>query len=169
MSWPTLNHATKTCPVCTKLMRGGDDHPNKCHTCHGCTIDNKCDTCSKWTDIVWAGIVERSQARLSRKRRAIDKPAMAMLRKEPSHKDKRARLVLEPCSISSGSFLGFSPVPNLPPEIIQNRESMLEEIYLLHEQKSVPNVVNNTTNRPSASGCTAPTCMLEPRWNGPDK
>ena len=154
-------HRSK-CPVCTKLMRGGEDHPNKCRTCHGYTIDIKCDTCSKWTDIVWAGIVERSQARLSRKRRAIDKPAMATatLRKEPSHKDNRARF--EPCSISSGSFLGFLPVPSPSPEIIQNRESMLEEIlYLLREQRSVPNVVNNTTNRPSASGGTAPTCTLD--------
>ena len=148
----------------TKLMHGGDDHPNKCRTCHGCTIDNKCDTSSKWTDIVWAGIVERSQARLSRKRCAIDKPttATATLKKEPSHKDKQARL--EPCSISSVSFLGFSPVPSPPPEIIQNRESMVEEIlYLLCEQtqRSVPNVVNNTTNRLSASGGTAPTCTLD--------
>ena len=42
---------------------------------------------------------------------------------------------------------------------------MLEEIlYLLREPRSVPNVpnvVNNTTNRPSCSGGTAPTCTLD--------
>ena len=144
-------------------MHRGDKHPNKCRCCHGCTIDNKCDTYSKWTDIVWAGIVERSQARLSRKCHAIDKPATklkptATLRKENSHKDKRARLEL--CSISSGSFLGFSPMPS--PEIIQNRESMFEEIfYLLREQRSVPNVINNTTNQPCASGGPVSTWMFD--------
>ena len=47
------------------------NHPNKCRSCHGCTVDNKCDTCSQWTDKVWAGIVERSQARLNRKCRVV--------------------------------------------------------------------------------------------------
>ena len=157
-------HRSK-CPGCTRLMRGGN-HLNKCRSCHGCTIDNKCDTCSKWTDVVCAGIVERSQARLNRKRRAVsetqayDKPSTKLkpaLREERSHKDKQARL--ETCSISSGSFLGFSPVPS--PEIIQNRESMLEEImYLLREQRSVPNVVNSTINRPCAPGGPISTWIL---------
>ncbi|KAK2172197.1 hypothetical protein NP493_985g00028 [Ridgeia piscesae] len=73
-------------------MRSGDNHPNKCHSCHGCTIDN---TCSQWTDIVWAGIVERSQNRLKRKRHAVsgtqvyDKPSTTLkpaLRDEHIHK-----------------------------------------------------------------------------------
>ena len=45
----------RKCPVGTRLMRGSDNRPNKCRSCHGCTIDNKCDTCSNWTGIVWAG------------------------------------------------------------------------------------------------------------------
>ena len=159
-------HRSK-CPVCTRLMRGGDNHPNKCRSCHECIIDNKCDICSNWTDIVWAGIVERSQARLNRKRSAVsemqayDKSSTKLktaLREEHSHRDKRARL--ETCSISSGSFRGFSPVPS--PEMIQNRESMLEEIlYLLCEQRSVPNVVNCTTNRPRAPGGPVSTWMCD--------
>ena len=118
-------HRSK-CPVCTRLMRGGDNHPDKCH---GCTIENKCDTCSKWTDIVWAGVVKWSQACLNRKRCATDKlvtKRKPALREEHSHKDKRARL--ETCNISSGSFLGFSPVPS--PEIIQNRESANRDQFL---------------------------------------
>ena len=63
-------HRSK-CPVCIRLMRGGDNHPNKCRSCHGCTVDNKCNTCSQWTDVVWASIVEHSQAQLHRKRHAV--------------------------------------------------------------------------------------------------
>ena len=152
------------CPASTRLMHGGDSHPNKCRSCHGCTVDNKCDTCSQWTYVVWAGIVEWSQARLNRKgcavseAQAYDKPSTKLkpaLRDELSHKDKRARL--ETCSISSGSFLGFSPVPS--PEIAQNSESMLEEILnLLREQRSVPNVINSTTNRLCAPVGPVTTC-----------
>ena len=127
---------------------------------------DKCDTCSQWTDLVWAGIVERSQARLNRKCRTVsetqayDKPSTKRkraLRDEHSHNDKRAHL--QTCSISSGSFLGFSPVPS--PEIAQNSESMLEEILnLLHEQR-VPNVVNSTTNRPCAPGGPVSTWTVD--------
>ena len=72
------------CPGCTRLVRSGDNHPNKCRSCHDCTVDNKCNTCSQWTDVVWAGIVERSHARLNRKRRAVsetqayDKPSTTL-------------------------------------------------------------------------------------------
>ena len=150
-------HRSK-CPVCTRLMSGSDNHPNKCRSCHGCTVDNKCDTCSQWTDVVWAGIMECSQARLNIKRHAIletqasDKQSTKLkptLRDERSH--KRARL--QTCSISSDSFLGFSPVPS--PEIVQDRncEYMLEEILnLLHEQRLLPNIVHSVTNRPCAPG-----------------
>ena len=105
------------CPVYTRLMRSSNNHPNKCRSCHGCTIDNKCNTFSQWTDVIWAGIVECSQNRLKRKRRAVsetqayDKPSTTLkpaLRDEHIH--ERARL--QTCSISSGSFLGFSPVPS---------------------------------------------------------
>ena len=114
-------HRSK-CPVYTRLMRSSN-HPNKCRSCHGCTIDNKCNTFSQWADVVRAGIVERSQNRLKRKRRAVsetqayDKPSTTLkpaLRDEHIH--KRARL--QTCSISSGSFLGFSPVPS--PERVQD-------------------------------------------------
>ena len=159
-------HQSK-CSVCTRLMRSGDNHPNKCRSCHGCTIYNKCDTCSQWTYVVWAGIVERSQNRLKRKRRAIsetqayDKPSTTLkpaLRDEHIH--KRARLQI--CSISSGSSLGFSPVPS--PEIVQdcNRESMLEDIFnLLREQRVLPNVVNSANNRPCAPGGSVSTCAVD--------
>ena len=154
------------CPVCTRLVRGGDNHLNKCRSCHGCTVDNKCDTCSQWTDVVWASIVECSQARLNKKCRAVsethasDKPSTTLkpaLRDEHSHNDKRARL--QTCNISSGSFLGFFLVPS--PEIVQNRESMLEEIRnLLREQRVLRKVVNSTTNQPSAPGGPVSTCWI---------
>ena len=113
------------------------------------------------------GIVERSQARLNRKRRSVsetqvsNKPSTKLkpaLSDEHSH--KRARL--QTCSISSGSFLGFSLVPS--PEIVQyhNHESMLQEILnLLREQRVLPNTVNSTTNRPCAPGGPVSTWEVE--------
>ena len=131
-------------------MRGGDNHPNKCRSCHGCRVDSKCDTSSQWTDKVWAGIAERSQAHLNRKRCVVSETqasdnrsttlSKSTLTDEHSHKWAR----LQTCAISSDSFLGFVPVPS--PEIVQdrNRESMLEEIVnLLREQQVLPTVLNS--------------------------
>ncbi|KAK2180889.1 hypothetical protein NP493_422g02005 [Ridgeia piscesae] len=88
---------------------------------------------------------------------AYDKPSTTL---RDEHMHKRARL--QTGSISSGSFLGFSPVPS--PEIVQdhNRESMLEEILkLLRKQRVLPNVVNSVNNRPCAPGGSVSTCAVD--------
>ena len=40
------DHSEKTCherkyPVCTRLMRSGDNQPGKCRSCHGCAVDHE--------------------------------------------------------------------------------------------------------------------------------
>ena len=103
----------RKCLVCTKLMRGGDNHPDKSRSCHGCTVDHRCDTCSKWTDKVWACIVERNKARLARKRHSVSETrARPTNSRSPASSldlpsdDKRLRS--RTSSMSSG--IGFSHV-----------------------------------------------------------
>ena len=40
------DHSEKICherkyPVCTRLMRSGDNQPGKCRSCHGCAVDHE--------------------------------------------------------------------------------------------------------------------------------
>ena len=150
----------RKCSVCTRLMRSGDNHPDKCRSCHGCTVDNKCDICSRWTDQVWVGKVEHSTARLNRKRCVISVAPASDTPSTPPHSalidarsHKRAHLQIS--SMSSGSFHGFSPGPS--PEITQDRdqESVLAEILqLLREQRVLPTVVSDAANRPCAPGAS---------------
>ena len=146
----------RKCPACTRFMRSGDNHLHMCRSCHGCTVDNKCDICSRWTHQVWVGIVERSTARHNKKQRVISEAPASDIPSTPPHpalgyarSHKRARL--QTSSMSSGSFHGFSPAPS--PEITQDRdrESVLAEILqLLREQRVLPTVVSDAANRPCA-------------------
>ena len=75
----------RKCPACTRFMRSGDNHLHMCRFCHGCTVDNKCDICSRWTHQVWVGIVERSTARHNKKQRVISEAPASDIPSTPPH------------------------------------------------------------------------------------
>ena len=130
------------CLVCTRLMRSGDNHPGKCRSCHGCTIDHKCDVCSEWTDKGWTGIVEHTRARSSRKLHST--PAMSTdspsLLTEPGGSSKRPRS--HASILSSSSFRRFSPSPS--PERFREDKSGFSDG---RDFASTPPSTEPTTNR----------------------
>ena len=137
-------HHGRKCPDCTRLMRSWGKHPGKCRSCHGCTVDHKCDICSEWTDEVWTGIVEHARSRSSRKCRST--PAMSTdspsILTETGDSSKRPRS--RASSLSNSNFRGFSPP--LSPERFQedNRNSVMAEILhlLRHQQNPQPTVIS---------------------------
>ena len=112
--------------------------------------------------------MERSQARLNRKRRAVPQ---TQAYDKPSTKLKPATIMkMNTATMTSGlayilvaflaaaSCMGCSLVPT--PEIVQNRE--LEEILnLLSEQRVLPNVRYSTTNRSCAPGGPVSTWTVD--------
>ena len=138
----TTSQASVAFVTAVQSTTSEDNQPGKCRSCHGCTVDHKCDICSEWTDKVWTGIVKCTRTRSSQKRHST--PAMSTdspsLLTEPGGSSKR------PCSrgsrLSSGSFCGFSPSAERFQE--DNQDSVMTEILhlLRHQQNPQPTVIS---------------------------